>query len=53
MYTIKQKRYLLCRLIELYVQNGYSINDLIGRPLSYFDFSKVEKIVNELSPNFD
>jgi hypothetical protein len=40
--TPEEKRAKLCLLIELHISCGYDFKYLIGRPLSYFDFNKVE-----------
>ena len=45
------KKQLLVKLIEHYVQNGISIYEIVGKPLSYFDFEKIEKIINEIDKN--
>jgi hypothetical protein len=47
-YTLKQRYALLATLIELNIYCGYSIIPLIGRPLSYFDFEKVENSISNL-----
>jgi len=39
--SLKEKKQLLARLIELHILTGYSIIGFIGKPLSYFDFDKV------------
>jgi hypothetical protein len=40
-YTLKEKKEMLARMIWLMVHCGYGITDVIGKPLSYFDFHKV------------
>lgn len=52
-YTLKQKYYLLASLIELRVFCGYSITDLIGKQLSYFDFDKITDSIVELEKERD
>jgi hypothetical protein len=47
-YTLKQRYYLLASLIELRIYCGYSITDLIGKQLSYFDFDKITNSILEL-----
>lgn len=47
-YTLKQRYHLLATLIELRVFCGYSIVDLIGKPLSYFDFEKIEIAIHKM-----
>ena len=46
----REKRLLLVQLIEKYVQSGYDISDLVGRPLSYFNWGAIQKLVNENLP---
>lgn len=41
----KAKRKLLAKLIELYVARGIEIDDLMGRPLSFFDFEMVQESI--------
>lgn len=43
----KEKRKLLAKLVELYVANGIEIDDLIGRPLSFFDFEKIQESIRK------
>jgi len=45
--TPNQKRKLLARFIEHKVHNGYDITDLVGRPLSYFDWVVIYQAVKE------
>lgn len=37
-----EKKQLVAQLIEKYVQNGYDIKNLIGKPLCYFDEEKIK-----------
>lgn len=41
--TIKEKKTKLALFIELHVQCGYSIDQYMGKPLSYFDFEKIDQ----------
>lgn len=45
--TPTEKRKLLARFIENKVQQGIDISDLVGRPLSYFDWVLIYKAVQE------
>jgi len=42
------KRKLLAEFIELQVQHGYDISNLVGRPLSYFDWTKIQQKIKLL-----
>ena len=42
-----EKKQLLKGVIEKLVLNGYDIIDFIGKPLSYYDFEKVKKLLEE------
>ena len=53
MYTLKEKKYLLCRLVELYVLLGYSISELVGKPLSYYDFDKISANVDKYEKEYE
>lgn len=46
--TTKQKRNLLTQLIILQDFCGYDASEVAGRPLSYFNFDKVQVIIKEL-----
>lgn len=41
----QDKLLLLRTLIEIEIQLGYDITNLIGRPLSYFDWDKVANLL--------
>ena len=43
----EEKKQLLKEVIERLVLNGYDIIDFIGKPLSYYDFEKVKKLLEE------
>ena len=45
--TTTEKKQLLAEVIEKLVLNGYDFTHLIGKPLSYFDYEKVKKILEE------
>ncbi|MEO1099272.1 MAG: hypothetical protein AAFX57_16190 [Bacteroidota bacterium] len=45
--TPTQKRKLLARFIEHKVQQGIDISDMVGRPLSYFDWVLIYQAVQE------
>jgi hypothetical protein len=40
-----EKKQLVAQLIEKYVQNGYPIENFIGKPLSYFDDEKIKTLL--------
>ena len=42
-----EKKQLIAKVIEKLVLNGYDISPFIGKPLSYFDYEKVKKILDE------
>ena len=44
--TNKEKRKLVARLIELYVNNGIEIVDIVCRPISFFDFKLVKESIS-------
>lgn len=44
-YTLDEKKRLLIKLIELLVMGGYDISHLVGKPLNYFDFYKIDTII--------
>lgn len=46
--TTNQKRNLLTQLIILQDSCGYDAGGIVGRPLSYFNFDKVQAIVKTL-----
>ncbi|QHB40951.1 hypothetical protein HWC99_gp20 [Flavobacterium phage vB_FspS_tant8-1] len=43
-----EKRKLLVEMIELMIFCGYDITNHVGRPLSYFDFEKVQQFIEVL-----
>ena len=42
-----EKKQLIANVIEKLVLNGYDITPFIGKPLSYFDYEKVKKLLDE------
>lgn len=48
----KEKKALLIQLIEKRVQCGYAIDDLIGKPISHFDYEAVKKRINWLNEQY-
>ncbi|WP_157983134.1 hypothetical protein [Psychroflexus aestuariivivens] len=48
----KEKKQLLIHCIELHVQCGYSIEQFIGKPVSYFDMDKIQNRVEWLKNEF-
>ena len=40
-----EKKQLVAKLIEKYVQNGYDISNFVGKPLSYFDDEKIKNVL--------
>jgi hypothetical protein len=51
--TPKEKRKLLARLFFLLIQTGYDIEDLIGKPLSYFDYDKIKLRILQLEKEYE
>ena len=43
--TIADKYQILARIIYLYQFNGFNIDFLIGKPLSYFDWDAMQKLL--------
>lgn len=50
--SIKEKKKLLADFIEKHVQCGFSIVEYMGKPLSYFDFDKVEARIKWLNKEY-
>jgi hypothetical protein len=48
----QDKLLLLRTLIEVEIQLGYDITNLIGRPLSYFDWDKVANLLEQRMVEF-
>jgi hypothetical protein len=48
----REEKQILSECIEMLVGNGYSIENVICKPLSYFDFEKVSKRIEELKTKF-
>lgn len=46
-YTLKQKRNLIARFLEIKVLNGYDITVYIFLPSTFFDYEQIEEIINE------
>ena len=44
-----EKKQLIAKVIEKLVLNGYDITLFIGKPLSYFDYEKVKKLLEEIN----
>ena len=42
-----EKKQLIANVIEKLVLNGYDITPFIGKPLNYFDYKKVKKLLDE------
>ena len=42
-----EKKQLIKEVIETLVLNGYDIIEFIGKPLSYWDYEKVKKLLEE------
>ena len=42
-----EKKQLIANVIEKLVLNGYDITPSIGKPLNYFDYEKVKKLLDE------
>ena len=45
--TPTEKRKLLVELIENWVERGLDISPLVGKPLSYFDWTTIRQSVEE------
>ena len=41
-YTTVQKRNIITQFIETLVMNGYDISEMVGRPLSFYDYEKLQ-----------
>ena len=42
-----EKKQLIANVIEKLVLNGYDITPFIGKPLSYYNYEKVKKLLEE------
>ena len=42
-----EKKQLIASVIEKLVLHGYDITPFIGKPLSYFNYEKVKKLLEE------
>lgn len=42
------KKQILAQFFELLIFNGYSIAEYMGKPLSYFNFDKIEIAIEGL-----
>lgn len=51
--TPKQKRKILANFIEKQVQCGYSIEEYMGKPLSFFDYAKLEIRTKQMIKEFN
>lgn len=47
-FTLKEKKQILSDYITLLVRLGYDIRPLMGKPLTYYNFEKVQREVNKL-----
>ena len=45
--TTTEKKQLIASVIEKLVLHGYDITPFTGKPLSYFDYEKVKKLLEE------
>ena len=45
--TTTEKKQLIASVIEKLVLHGYDITPFIGKPLSYFNYEKVKKLLEE------
>lgn len=52
-FTLKQKRFLLAEYIELLVRNGYDIKPLMGKPLSFFDYNALKRLIKTLYDEYE
>lgn len=44
---------MLAVYVELLAMSGVDISDLMGRPLSYFDYDKIAKLTEEKQKEFE
>lgn len=53
----QDKKQTLQQFFELLIFNGYSIAEYMGKPLSWYNFEKVEieieKLINEQNEQYD
>lgn len=40
--TLKAKKKMICRIIEIYVHNGYDISTFLNRKWNSFDYEEIE-----------
>ena len=52
-YTLKERKRILSEYIELLVKNGYDIKWLMGKPLTYYNFDGVKKVIKDLQKELD
>ena len=45
--TTTEKKQLIASVIEKLVLHGYDITPFIGKPLNYFNYEKVKKLLEE------
>lgn len=50
--TPTEKKTILSKFIEKRVQCGYSIVEFMGKPLSYFNYDKVQEQINWLNKEY-
>nr|QJB21308.1 MAG: hypothetical protein [Microvirus sp.] len=50
--TLEEKKRIVCELIEIYVQLGWEIKDLLFHPLSWYDYEKVSTLVELLKKDY-
>jgi len=52
-YSLKERKRILSEYIELLVKNGYDIKWLMGKPLTYYNFDGVKKVIKDLQKELD
>jgi hypothetical protein len=51
--TPTQKRNLLSELVALQHSCGYDFRGFIGRPLNYWNYEKIQSIINDLTKEWE
>ena len=50
--TLEEKKVMVVRLVEIYVQLGWEIKELLFHPLSWYDYDKVKELVELLTKDY-
>lgn len=51
--TLKQRKEILSEYIELLVKNGYDIKPVMGKPLSYYNYDALKRVIKDLQEELD